>query len=70
MYRGINDFKHGYQPTTNLVKDDLHADSHIILNRWKNHFCQLSNTHGVNVIRQSEIHRAELLVPEPSAFDI
>ena len=70
MYRGINYFKYGYQPTTNLVNDDLRADSHSILNRWKNHFCQLLNIHGVNVIRQSEIYRAELLVPEPSAFDI
>jgi hypothetical protein len=30
MYRGINDFKRGYQPSSNLVKDengDLLADS-------------------------------------------
>ena len=70
MCRGINEFKYGYQPTTNLVKDDLHTDAHSILNAWKNHFCQLSNMHWVNGIRQSEIHRAELLVPESSAFDI
>jgi hypothetical protein len=25
--------------------------------------------HGDNEVRQTEIHRAELLVPEPSAFD-
>jgi hypothetical protein len=34
LYRGINDFKRGYQPRTNLVKDengDLLADSHNIL---------------------------------------
>ena len=33
MYRGINDFKKGYQPRTNIVKDekgDLVADSHSI----------------------------------------
>jgi len=70
MYRSTNEFKYGYQPTTNLVKDDLHADSHSILNRWKNYFCQLLNIHGANGIRQSEIHTAEMLVPEPSAFDI
>jgi hypothetical protein len=31
LYRGINDFKKGYQPRSNLVKDengDLLADSH------------------------------------------
>jgi hypothetical protein len=40
LYRGINDFKRGYQPRSNLVKDengDLLADSHNILNRWKNY---------------------------------
>jgi hypothetical protein len=43
LYRGINDFK-GYQPRTNLVKDengDVLADSHNTLNRWKNYFSQL-----------------------------
>jgi hypothetical protein len=37
VYRGINEFKRGYQPKSNLVKNkngDL-ADSHNILNRWK-----------------------------------
>jgi hypothetical protein len=36
-----NEFKRGYQPRSNLVKDgigDLLADSHNILNRWKNYF--------------------------------
>jgi hypothetical protein len=36
LYRGINEFKRGYQPRSNLVKDengDLLADSHNILNR-------------------------------------
>jgi hypothetical protein len=39
LYRGINEFKRGYQPRNNLVKDencDLHVDFHNILNRWKN----------------------------------
>jgi hypothetical protein len=38
---GINDFKSGHQPGTNVVKDgkgDLVADSHSILARWRNHF--------------------------------
>jgi hypothetical protein len=41
MYRGKNEFKMGYQPRNNLVKDengDLLADSHNILNRWKDYF--------------------------------
>jgi hypothetical protein len=40
LCRGINGFKRGYQPKNNLLKDengDLLADSHNILNRWKNY---------------------------------
>jgi hypothetical protein len=39
LFRGINEFKRGYQPRNNLGKDkngDLLPDSHNILNRWKN----------------------------------
>ena len=46
LYRGISDFKTGYQPRTNLVKDekvDLVTDSHSILSRWRNNFSQLFN---------------------------
>ena len=28
------------------------------------------NTHGFNDVRQTEIHIAETLVPEPSAFEV
>jgi len=41
FYRGINDFKKGYKPRCNIVKDekgDLVADSHIIVDRWRNYF--------------------------------
>jgi hypothetical protein len=58
LYRGINDFQMGYQPTTNIVKDEkghLITDSHSILARWRNHFSQLMNVHGVNNVRQTEI---------------
>jgi hypothetical protein len=59
-------------PTWNLVKDkngDLLADSHNALNRWKNQFCQLLNVHGVNNVRQTEIHTAEPLAPERSSCE-
>jgi hypothetical protein len=55
LYRGINDFKKGYQPRTNIVKDekgDVVADSHSILARWSKYFSQLLNIHGVNDVRQ------------------
>jgi hypothetical protein len=44
---------------------DLLADSHNILNRWKNYFSQLLNVYSVNDVRQIEIHRPETLVPDP-----
>jgi hypothetical protein len=39
------------------------ADSHNILNRWKNYFSQLLSVHRVSDVRQIEIHTAEPLVP-------
>jgi hypothetical protein len=39
LYRGMTEFKKGYQPKTNLVKDergDLLADPQKNLTRWKN----------------------------------
>jgi hypothetical protein len=73
LYRGINEFKMGYQPRNNLVKDgngDLLANSHNILNRWKNYFSQLLNVHRVSDVRQIEMHKAESLVPHPSPFEV
>jgi hypothetical protein len=73
LYRGINEFKKGYQPRTNLVKDergDLVADPHKILNRWKNYFRQLLNVHGAGDVRQTEMHTAEPFVPEPSSSEV
>ena len=72
LYMGINDFKKGYQPRCNIVKDekgDLVADSHSIVARWRNYFSQLFNVQGFKDVRQAEIHTAEPLVPEPSAAE-
>jgi hypothetical protein len=71
--REINEFKKGYQPRSNVVKDgngDLVADSHNILNRWKNNFSPLLNMHGVSNVRLIEIYTAEPLVPDSSPFDV
>jgi hypothetical protein len=65
------EFKKGYQPRTKLVKDendDLLADSHSILNRRKSYFCELLNIHGINDVRQTEVHVAEPIVTESSFF--
>jgi len=73
LYRGISDFKKGYKPGCNIVKDekgDLEEDSHSIVTRWRNYFSQLFNVHGGKDVGQAEIHTAEPLVPEPSASEV
>ena len=49
LYRGTSDFKKGYRPGTNIVKDnkvDLVADSHSFLARWRNYFSQIECAWG------------------------
>jgi hypothetical protein len=56
----------GYQPRSNLVKDengDLLADFHNIVNR-------LLNVLRVRDVRQIEIHSAEPLLPDRSPFEV
>jgi hypothetical protein len=63
--------ENSYLFRTNLVKDkngDLYADSHNILNRFKNNVCQLLNARGFNGVWQPEMHAAEPLVPESCSF--
>jgi hypothetical protein len=55
------------------VKDesgDLLADSHSILNRWKNYFSQLLNVRNISDIRQIEVHTAGPLLPGPTHLEI
>jgi hypothetical protein len=73
LYRGINEFKKGYQPRINIIKDEngnLLADPQSVLNRWKNFFNHVINVHGVHDIRQMYIHMAEPLLPEPSLVEV
>jgi hypothetical protein len=70
FWGGINEFKKGYELRTNMVKEengDLRADSHSILNRWKNYFCQLLNVHGVKDVKHTKVHTAE---PSSSEVEI
>ena len=72
LYRGICHFKKGYQTRTDTVKDltsYLVTGSYSVLVRWRDYFSQLLNVHGVHVVRQTETHAAEPLVPEPSALE-
>jgi hypothetical protein len=72
LCRRINDFKRGYQPRRNILKNengDLLADSHNILNRWKN-FYQLLDVLSVSVVGHIEMHTAEPALPDSSHFDV
>jgi hypothetical protein len=71
LYRGINEFKRGYQPRSDLVKDensDLLADSHNIVIRWKSYLSRLLNVHNDSDVSQIEIHIAEPLVTGHRCF--
>jgi hypothetical protein len=70
LYRRINEFKKGYQPRTNLLKNEMGVDPHKILNRWKNYFCELLNVHGAGGVRQTEMHTGQPFVPQPSASEV
>jgi hypothetical protein len=73
LCRGFNEFKRGYQPRRNLVKDengDHLADSNTIVNRQKSYFSQLLNVHKVSDVGQIEIHTAEPLVPGPNHLEV
>jgi hypothetical protein len=72
LYRGINEFKKGYQPRINIIKDkngNLLANPQNVLNRRKNFFNQVLNVRAVHDVRQMGIHMAEPLVPEPSLVE-
>jgi hypothetical protein len=73
VYRGINEFKKGWQPKINIIKDEnsnLLEDAQGVLNRWRNFFNQVLNVHRVHDVRQIDIHMAEPLVPEPSLVEV
>jgi hypothetical protein len=58
LWKGISDFKKGYQTRTNIVKDEkgaLVTNFHSVLASWRNHSYQLFNAHGVNDVRQTAI---------------
>jgi hypothetical protein len=73
LYRDINEFKKGYQPRINIIKDEngnLLADPQSVLNMWKNFFNHMLNICGVHNVRQKEIQTAEPLVPESSLVEV
>jgi hypothetical protein len=56
LYRGINEFKEGYQTRINVIKDEngnLLADPKSVLTRWRNFSNQVLNVHGIHDVRLS-----------------
>jgi hypothetical protein len=73
LYRDINEFKKGYEPGINIIKDEnvnLLADPQSVLHRWKHFFNQVLNVHGFHDVRQMDVCMAEPLVPEPCLVEV
>ncbi|MEB2589900.1 hypothetical protein SOP87_30190, partial [Bacillus cereus] len=73
LYEGVNEFRKGWQPKVNLIKDkdgDFLADPSDMLNRWKNYFNDLLNVHVGDKSEVNEVHTAEPLVPEPNLTEV
>jgi hypothetical protein len=69
----VRELKGACQPRNNLIKNEdgeLLADSHNIVNRWKNYFSQLLNVNIASDVRQIEVHTAEPLLLGPSRIDV
>jgi hypothetical protein len=63
-------FQQYYISTCSIEDGDLLADSHNILNTWKNYFSQLFNIHRISNVIQIEIHRTDPIVPDHSTLDV
>jgi hypothetical protein len=62
LCRGIDAFERGYQPRSNLVKDEnsyLFAYSNNTVNTRKSYFSQSLNIHNVSDVSQIEMHTTE-----------
>ena len=71
MYKGINEFKKGYQPRAYVIKKHdgtIVADTTSILSRRKQFFRNLQNINQSTNHKGSEIYTAEPEIPEPSVI--
>ena len=69
MYKGINEFKKGYQPRTYVIQkrsDTIVTDTASILSRWEQFFSNLLNFNQITNHEGSEIYMAEPDIPEKS----
>jgi hypothetical protein len=73
MYKGIIEFKKGYQPCAYVIKkyDGITvADTTSTLSRWKRFFSNLLNVNQSTSRGGSEVYTAEPDIPEPSLIEV
>jgi hypothetical protein len=72
LHRGVHEFEkksHQLRSQVKAEKGDVHVHLCSILNRLKNHFCQLLNVDGATP-GWTEIPLAKPLVLDPSDFEV
>ena len=73
MYRGINEFKKGYQTRVYVKKKHdgtIVADTTSILSGWEQFFSNLLYVNKIINYEGSEIFFAEQNIPEPSLIEV
>ena len=73
MYKGINEFKKGYQPRAYVIKKhdgSIVADTTSMLSRWKQFFSNLLNVNHITSHGGSEVDTAEPDISEPSLIEV
>ena len=73
MYKGINEFKKGYQLSSYEIKkhdDRIVADTTSILSRMEQFFSNLLNVNQSSSNEGSEEYTAEPDIPEPSLIEV
>ena len=73
MYKGINEFKKGYQPCAYVMKKHdgtIVADTTSIKSIWKHFFSYLLNFNQSTGHEGSEVYTDEPDIPEPSLVKV
>ena len=73
MYKGINEFKKGYQPRAYVIKKHdgtIVADTTSILSRWEQFFSNLLFVNQSTSHEGSEVYTEEPDIPEPSLIEV
>ena len=73
MYKGINEFKKGYQPRAYVIKKHdgtIVADTTCILSRWEQFCSNLLNINQSTSLEGSELHTAEPDIPVSNLLEV